>query len=113
MTDIATLAARQLQAYNDSDLDAFVACYHPEVVVYDGEEVIAEGRAAFRERYTDLFTRWDFGASVPTRVHHADHCIDLEDYWRVDPDSGERRDGRVLVHYQLRDGHIGAVRFLG
>ena len=33
MPDISTLAQRQLDAYNARDLDAFVACYHPDVVV--------------------------------------------------------------------------------
>lgn len=111
MSDIATLAARQLAAYNERDLDAFVACYHPEVTVYDGDTVIAQGQGAFRERYADLFTRWTFGATVPQRVHHERHCIDLEDYWRVDPDSGVRSTGRVLVQYTLLDDRIGTVRF--
>ncbi|HCH63951.1 MAG: hypothetical protein CL927_16330 [Deltaproteobacteria bacterium] len=112
MSAIADLAARQLAAYNAGDLDAFVDCYHPEVVVMAGDEVTVEGIAAFRERYTDLFTHWRFGASVPTRVHHTTHCIDLEDYWRIDPETGERTEGRVLVHYALRDDRIGRVRFL-
>jgi hypothetical protein len=113
MTTIADLAARQLAAYNAHDLDAFVDCYHEQVVVLDDQEVIAEGIEAFRERYTDLFTRWEFGATVSTRVQHADHCIDLEDYWRVDPTSGERTEGRVMVHYVLRDAKLGRVVFLG
>lgn len=112
MTPIAALAARQLEAYNAHDLDAFVACYHPEVEVWDGGACIARGTAAFRERYTDLFTRWEFGATVPERIDHAGHCVDLEDWWRIDPESGERSHGRVLVHYTLRDDQIGAVRFL-
>ena len=112
MSTIATLAARQLDAYNAADLDAFVACYHDEVVVMNGDAVTVEGIADFRERYTDLFTRWTFGANVPERIHHATHCMDLEDYWRIDPDTGERSGGRVLVHYELRDDRIGRVRFL-
>ena len=112
MSAIATLAARQLDAYNAADLDAFVRCYHAEVVVMNGDEVTVEGIDAFRERYADLFTHWQFGASVPTRVHHASHCIDVEDYWRIHPDTGERTEGRVMVHYELRDDRIGRVRFL-
>jgi len=112
MSLIADLAARQLAAYNRSDLDEFVDCYHPDVTVWDGEEIIAQGIVAFRERYTDLFTHWDFGATVPQRVHHGAYCVDLEDWWRVDPDHHERQEGRVLVQYRLRDDRIGTVRFL-
>jgi len=112
MSPIAALAARQLEAYNACDLDAFVACYHDEVVVMNSDEVTVTGIEAFRERYTDLFTRWNFGATVPERVHHDTHCIDLEDYWREDPETRERSEGRVLVHYTLRDDRIGRVQFL-
>ena len=51
MTDISELAARQLAAYNASDLDAFVACYHEDIQVLDGEEETVRGRENFRERY--------------------------------------------------------------
>ena len=112
MSPIAALAARQLEAYNACDLDAFVACYHPDVVVRSGDEITVTGIDAFRERYTDLFDRWNFGATVPERMDHGPHCIDLEDYWREDPETGERSEGRVLVHYTLRGDRIGQVRFL-
>lgn len=112
MSPIAALAARQLAAYNAGDLDAFVACYHADVVVMNGDKITVTGIAAFRERYADLFTHWNFGATVPEQVAHGSHCIDLEDYWREDPETGERSEGRVLVHYTLRDDRIGQVRFL-
>ena len=34
-SEITRLAARQLEAYNQGDLEAFCACYHTDVVVYD------------------------------------------------------------------------------
>ena len=108
---IAELAARQLDAYNAGDLDAFVACYHPDVVVQWGAEVEAEGRAALRERYADLFARGGFGAAVPTRVEEGRHCVDHEEWWRIDPETGERSGGRLLVHFTERDGLIGDVHF--
>lgn len=109
--DISTLAQRQLDAYNAADLDAFVACYHPEVVVLNQGEVSVRGRAAFRERYEALFRRGGFGASVPGRLAEGRHCVDLEIWWR-EQEGGERREGRVLVRYTLRDGLIGEVQFL-
>ncbi len=35
-SEVAKLATRQLAAYNAADLDAFAACYAPDVVVYCG-----------------------------------------------------------------------------
>jgi hypothetical protein len=110
-TDIATLAQRQLDAYNAADLDAFVACYHPDVVVWEDGEPSVRGRAAFRERYEDLFSGGGFGASVPGRLAEGPHCVDLEVWWR-EAEDGARREGRILVRYSARDGLIGEVQFL-
>jgi len=110
--DISTLAQRQLDAYNAGDLDAFVASYHPEVVVIEDGEVSVRGRIAFRERYEDLFRGGGFGASVTGRLAEGPHCVDLEVWWR-EPEEGDRREGRILVRYTIRDGLIGEVQFLG
>ncbi len=112
MADISDLATRQLAAYNASDLDAFVACYHEDIRVLDGEEETLRGREAFRERYRGLFELWSFGAEVPRRVHVGQHCVDYETWWRIDPDSGERSEGVLLVRYVERDDLIGLVQFL-
>ncbi|MCB9778565.1 MAG: nuclear transport factor 2 family protein [Alphaproteobacteria bacterium] len=109
---IEALAARQLAAYNAGDLDAFVACYHPDVAVFEGEEQTVAGRAELRERYADLFAAGGFGASVPQRLAAGPHCVDLERWWRVRADTGERREGELLVRYTARDGFIGTVQFL-
>jgi len=109
--DISTLAQRQLDAYNAGDLDAFVACYHPDVVVWEDGEVSVRGRTDFRARYEDLFAGGGFGASVPGRLAEGAHCVDLEVWWRESAD-GSRREGRILVRYTARDGLIGEVQFL-
>lgn len=109
--DITTLAQRQLDAYNAGDLDAFAACYHPEVVVIEDGAVTVRGRSAFRERYADLFAGGGFGASVPGRLAEGPHCVDLEVWWR-EPAAGVREEGRILVRYTARDGLIGEVQFL-
>ena len=112
MSRIAKLATEQLDAYNASDLEAFVACYHPNVRVLKGDKESLTGREAFRERYRTMFESWEFGASVPDRITLGDHCVDFEEFWRIVPDSGERIEGQVLVRYQLRDNLIGTVQFL-
>ena len=112
MTSVEQLASKQLEAYNRSDLEAFVGCYHPAVRVFDGEDQSIDGIDAFRERYRSLFEGWEFGAAVPQRVHLGRHCIDYETWWRVDPSTGERTEGSVLVRYEERDGLIGLVQFL-
>ena len=112
MSTIVALATQQLAAYNDSNLDAFVACYHADVRVLNGDEVTIRGQADFRAQYQNLFESWAFGAEVPERIHYAAHCVDLERWWRTDPESGLRSEGVVLVRYEERDGLIGTVQFL-
>jgi len=109
---IVDLADRQLAAYNASDLDAFCACYHDEVVVMRGEETAYEGIDKFRESYAKMFGGMEFGAEVPRRLDAGDHCVDFERWWRVHPETAERREGEVLVRYTLRDDKIGWVQFL-
>ncbi len=109
---IVELAERQLAAYNAADLEAFCACYHPEVRMFTGEELELEGRAEFRERYAQMFAAGGFGANVPRRLSHGPHCVDEELWWRIDPETEQRREGVLLVRYLERDGLIGTVQFL-
>jgi hypothetical protein len=108
----ADLAARQLAAYNRADLDAFCACYHPEVMVLDGDGTVdISGIETFRSRYADKFAAGGFGATVPERVALGPDCVDLEHYWWLDGD-GVRQEGAVLVRYAVSDGLISTVQFL-
>ncbi len=104
---IAKLATDQLAAYNRADLDAFCACYHPDVRVFNGDEEKPRGIEAFRSRYAEMFAKGGFSATVPKRITLGDHCVDLEHWSR---DNGKR--GEVLVRYTERDGLIGVVQFL-
>ena len=112
MSRIEALAQRQLDAYNASDLDHFAACYSEVVRVFEGEELLFEGREAFTARYQSLFARFEFGAEVEARFVLGDHCVDRERWWRIDPDTKERSEGEILVYYGLEDDTIGLVRFM-
>ncbi len=112
MQAIEALAARQLDAYNRSDLDAFSDCYHPDVVVLDGETIAYTGREALKERYRPMFEDWSFGARVTNRLTTDDHCVELEHWWRTPPGGGERSEGILIVRYTLKDKLIGTVQFL-
>ena len=77
---VRELAARQLEAYNARDLEAFCACYHDEVRVLDENgEATMEGLATFRERYGALFEGvTELHAEVDERLVLGRHCIDHE-----------------------------------
>jgi hypothetical protein len=112
MALVEELAQNQLEAYNLSDLDAFCTCYHADVLVLDDLEETVRGLKAFRTRYDALFEKWQFGAAVPSRLISGSHCVDYETWWRIDPESGERSEGEVLVRYTEKEGKIAIVQFL-
>lgn len=112
MKEIEALARRQLEAYNASDLDAFCDCYHDRVEVWNELVRGSSGITSFRDRYRAMFERWSFGGTVSSRLVAGDHAVDLEHWWRVHPDTGERTEGDLLVRYTLREGRIGIVQFL-
>lgn len=111
MNRIRELAIKQLEAYNRADLDAFCACYHPDVVVLDSEgRETLRGAEAFRCQYAPMFAQGEFGADVVERLSVASHCVDHERYWRTTGQDVVR--GELLVRYSLRDDLIGVVQFL-
>ena len=59
MTSPTDMAQRQLDAYNARDIEAFLACYAPDVEVRDfpSGALTMEGREAMRARYGDMFAR--------------------------------------------------------
>ena len=112
MEAVDSLARRQLEAYNASDLKAFCACYHPDVRVLDADgSLVSEGIKAFRARYEPLFATVVFGGTVETRICVGEHCMDHERWWRVDPETGVRNEGEVLVRYRAKDGRLIEVQF--
>jgi hypothetical protein len=81
MSSPEALAQRQLDAYNARDLEAFLACYHPEVEVRDfpSGKLTMSGREAMRERYGELFERApELHAALVSRTAHAQVAIDTE-----------------------------------
>ena len=111
MNEVHVLAARQLEAYNASDLDAFCDCYHEAVVVLDDREETLQGLQAFRERYQALFDNWNLVQRCPNAFKRAT-IADYETWWRIDLETGERTQGEVLVRYTEKEGKIAVVQFL-
>jgi len=101
---------RQARAYNERDLETFVACYSQDVVVEDGDGVVLlSGRAEMRERYGRLFANApDLRAEIVTRIRVGSYVVDEE---RI---TG-RPDGdlhAVVIYHLDGDGLIDRVTFL-
>jgi uncharacterized protein (TIGR02246 family) len=103
------LAARQLEAYNRRDADAFAACYAEDVVVADlrtGKELM-RGREELRARYAAMFAATpDLRAEVDRRIVMGQVAIDHE---RV---TKQGALVEVVAIYEAKDGAIARVWFV-
>ncbi len=111
---VLALSRRQLDAYNRADLDAFAACYHPEIEVLDESGTVSQrGMEAFRARYATMFATFrDVHAEVDERLVLGPHVVERERWSRVHRDTGEKTSGLVLVRYTEVAGLIRYAEFL-
>jgi hypothetical protein len=101
---------RQVRAYNERDLDEFVACYSEAVVVEDAAgDVRLSGREEMRDNYARLFDRYpDQRAEIVTRIRVGRYVVD-EEHVSGRPEG----DLHAVAIYRLDDhGLIDRVRFL-
>ena len=98
----------QLDAFNEHDLDGFLAAYREDAVVTDGTGAESiRGLDAMRSAYSALFERFpDVHADVPHRVAAGGWTVDEEHVTR----GGE--SFVVLVAYHVCDGLIDRVLLL-
>ncbi|MFF3918426.1 nuclear transport factor 2 family protein [Streptomyces sp. NPDC001852] len=108
MTDAQEIVERQLAAYNDHDMDAFVATYADDVRVRLRDGTYLRGPDALRERYAAQFAEGRCQAEIVGRL--------TEGEWVVDHEIAHGLGDvplRVLVAYRVRAGLIDRVNFLG
>jgi hypothetical protein len=97
--------ARQVDAYNAHDLEAFLACYADDVVVTTGNgDVIMEGIETVRAQYGEWFSQLHDLRCV---VHHRI----VRGSWVVDDEhaTAEGLDVEALVAYHVREHRIDRV----
>lgn len=97
-------AQRQLDAYNTQDIDAFVACYHEDVEVFDLKTgaLQMKGRAQMHESYGAMFERSPgVYASVTSRTIVGNVAFDHEIV------SGRGNDLlKVMAIYEVDDDEL-------
>ncbi len=111
---VLVLARRQLDAYNRADLEAFCACYHPDVTVMNEAGAVSRsGMAQFRAGYAEMFAKHEaVHAEVTERMALGRHVVERERWSRRDRETGVISGGEVLVRYTEADARIRWVEFL-
>ncbi len=104
-------AQAQLDAYNARDIEAFLAPYHPDIVLarLPGDESFARGHGEMRAIYGEKFaTTPDLHCKLIDRICHDRFVVDQEEVTGV--------PGHDLIHavaiYEVIDGLIVRAWFL-
>jgi hypothetical protein len=98
----------QVAAYNDHDLDRFLACYAEDVVVRDGHgATLMAGLEALRAQYGQWFSQHpDLHVEVRGRLQAGSWIVD-EEHVQL---GGSEMDG--VACYHVADGRIDVVVLL-
>lgn len=103
----------QLAAFNERDLERFVAAYAPDVVIEDGTgQPMAQGRDGMRGLYGPLFAQSPaLHADVGTRITVGAYVID-EEHITGFCFAGFPTEVHSAVVYRLSEGKIVQARLL-
>lgn len=110
MSASAELVQKQLDAYNNQNIEAFLACYAEDAVLAAlNGEITHRGLAAIRKRHEDLFCEFPKNhAKLANRIDLGTSVIDHELVERAP--GGDRFE--VAAIYTLRGGKIVRVDFV-
>ena len=102
---------RQVDAYNQRDLDGFVACYAPATVIEDAVGgLLMQGEDAVRNAYGELFRASpDLHVEIAKRIQIGEYVIDEE---LVTGRRGAAEALHAVVVYHVSDGFIDHVRLI-
>lgn len=108
--DPALPVARQLDAYNARDIEAFMACWAEDCAYYAfPSELLARGAAAVRERHMERFREPDLHGRLLHRAVVGNLVVDQEVVTRNFPEGlGEVA---VIALYEVEHGRIARAWF--
>jgi hypothetical protein len=109
MTQAEAIVQRQLEAYNNRDLDAFLACYADDAKLWRAPATLTEmGREALRERYRRRFDGAPaLHATILERIVFDRFVVDHERVTGVPEGVLE-----TVVTYEVVNGRIANAWFL-
>lgn len=105
---IEAIVQKQLEAYNQRDIDAFMATYANDITLYNyPNQLTAQGKDQMRNAYTNLFENApDLNAVIKKRIVIGNKVIDEEEV---------RANGKTLravAIYEIENGLIKKVTFI-
>jgi len=110
MSEAADVVDTQLDAYFARDLERFVACYTPSVLITNAAgQVLAEGHGAMREMYDGLFENSpELTGRIANRIVVGNFVADHEEIEGFNM-PGSPTSIQAVAVYQVTDGKISRV----
>jgi hypothetical protein len=109
-TSPEVLVQRQLDAYNAKNLDAWLDTYATDAKQFElGGALLAQGRAAIRERSAARFEEPNLHAQLIRREVFGNVVIDHEDVTRTFPEGPGRME--LVCVYVVEEGLIQSASF--
>lgn len=110
MSNPLEVVEKQLEYYNNHDIEGFVSTYCEDIELYNqGEkEPFLRGLKELRERYTQRFENPKLHAHIANRMVVGDHVIDHEHVSGVK----ENEISKVVAIYEVKSGLIRRVWFV-
>lgn len=100
------IVQEQLDAYNERNIDRFMAVFSADPVVlnYPGDQVLARGRSATRALYKELFDNSpDLHSRLINRTVIGQKVLDQE---RITGRNGNPEAIELVVIYEIKNGKI-------
>lgn len=103
-----TIVQKQVEAYNNKDIDAFLATYSDDIEIYNFPNILSmKGKTQMREVYSEMFERVkELHCEIKKRIIINNKVIDHE-YVKFDDNFSS-----VVAIYEVKDGKIIKVTFV-
>lgn len=109
-SDAEAVVARQLDAYNARDIDAFMATWHDDAEYFaHPDQLLARGAEAIRDRHVARFKEPDLHGKLTVRMSVANLVVDREVVIRNFPEGRGSVD--VIAIYEIADDKIARAWF--
>jgi hypothetical protein len=105
---IEAIVQQQLEAYNERDIEGFMATYADDITLYNyPNQLTAQGKDQMRTAYTNLFKNTpDLNAIIKNRIVIGNKVIDEEEV------SVNGKTLRAVAIYEIENGLIKKVTFI-
>lgn len=103
--DSEAVVQRQLEAFNARDLEGLLATYAEDAQLFEHpSNLLAEGTAAFRERFAARFAEPNLHAVLVKRVVMGNVVVDHEEVTRTFPEGPGK--AQLIMTYEVQQGRI-------